>query len=653
MAGVVALATTAMAAPAAAFCGFYVAGAETDLFADATMVVMMREGTTTVLSMQNDYRGPVEDFAMVVPVPVVLSEENVKTLDKEVFDRVDQLAAPRLVEYWEQDPCPEPLPEQGGIGLGNIGTIGHGGGGGGGSGYGGRQLQVQVEAEFAVGEYEIVILSAQDSGDLDTWLRQNGYSIPEGAGAALAPYVQSGMKFFVAKVDIEKVTFEDGRALLSPLRVHYQSEEFSLPIRLGMLNSSGTQDLIVHVLGRNARYEAASYENVNVPTNLEVDDAVRNDFGGFYAALFDKTLEEHEGAVVTEYAWQATNCDPCPGPVLSDQDILTLGADVTGVSPETDDGNSQSLAWTSQVRPSQPEVTGGYAPEIVRRIMRRHVNEIRFCHTSRLAGTPAAAATLTPTLRFQILPSGATSAVAVTDLAHDGLKTCMEDAAKRWTFPAPDGDETHVTVRYNLAATTRSARSGLGFGARSPYQDFVLTRLHYRYGRGELGDDLVMRPAPPIVGGRGVGPANELPIEASASTSNNFQGRYIIRHPWEGEIECEEPVRGVWGRPPPGVDLEGANRRTVSATNLGTQPRGSVQLAALLKQPLPALGLSQVGSGSPPTQGQAPEAEAPSEAAAQSGTGGCGDCAAAGGPVELPLSAILISGWAVSLRRRR
>jgi hypothetical protein len=42
---------------------------------------------------------------MVVPVPVVLNQDNVKTLPADVFGRVDRLAAPRLVEYWEQDPC--------------------------------------------------------------------------------------------------------------------------------------------------------------------------------------------------------------------------------------------------------------------------------------------------------------------------------------------------------------------------------------------------------------------------------------------------------------------------------------------------------------------------------------------------------------------
>ena len=103
-----ALAATSVAAYA--FCGFYVAGSNQKMFNDATQVVLMRDGTRTVLSMQNDYRGPLEDFAMVIPVPVVLKPTDVKVLNKNVFDHTDSLGSPRLVEYWEQDPCPPPEP---------------------------------------------------------------------------------------------------------------------------------------------------------------------------------------------------------------------------------------------------------------------------------------------------------------------------------------------------------------------------------------------------------------------------------------------------------------------------------------------------------------------------------------------------------------
>src|SRR5579883_644938 len=82
----VVLAAVASPRPARAFCGFYVSGAEGKLFNNATQVVLMREGTRTVMSMANDYSGPPEDFAMVVPVPVVLSKHNVKTLEREIFD---------------------------------------------------------------------------------------------------------------------------------------------------------------------------------------------------------------------------------------------------------------------------------------------------------------------------------------------------------------------------------------------------------------------------------------------------------------------------------------------------------------------------------------------------------------------------------------
>src|SRR6478735_4064163 len=107
---VLVVAALALAPTAAeAFCGFYVAPGENQLVADATQVVLMRKGTRTVLSMQNNYKGPPEAFAMVIPVPVVLKEGDVKTLPKAVFANVERMGAPRLVEYWEQDPCAPPV----------------------------------------------------------------------------------------------------------------------------------------------------------------------------------------------------------------------------------------------------------------------------------------------------------------------------------------------------------------------------------------------------------------------------------------------------------------------------------------------------------------------------------------------------------------
>jgi hypothetical protein len=318
------LASMCIAQAAHAFCGFYVAGNDAPMFNDATQVVLMRKGTRTVLAMQNNYKGPLQDFAMVIPVPVVLHEGDVKTLPKSVFEDVERMSAPRLVEYWEQDPCQKERDDRDRVVMMSADAAPSARA----QGSAGMNYQVTVEAKFTVGEYQIEILSAKDSTGLDAWLHDQHYKIPAGAEPLLRPYVESGSKWFVARIDPSKVKFDGNRAALSPLRFHYDSEEFTLPIRLGLANSSGTQDLIVNILAPEQRYEVANYKNVTIPTNLDVVDNIKGKFGGFYAALFDRTVEKNPGAVVTEYSWAAGSCDPCPGPTLQPEELATLGLDV-------------------------------------------------------------------------------------------------------------------------------------------------------------------------------------------------------------------------------------------------------------------------------------------------------------------------------------
>jgi hypothetical protein len=331
----VALAAVALpAAPAHAFCGFFVAGSDAKLTNNASQVVLMRKGNRTVMTMSNNYQGPPASFAMVVPVPVVLHKEDVRTLLPDVFDHIDSLSAPRLVEYWEQDPCARPQYDYEEKALESAvedeAPRRH---------RKAEDLGVKVEARFVTGEYEVVVLSATESSGLETWLRQNRYSIPAGAASALAPYVRDKSKFFVAKVDIRKVRRDAAGAVqLSPLRFSYDANELRLPVRLGLLNAGGKQDLIVYIVHPTARFEVANYLNAFIPTNLEVGDGVRAAFPAFYAELFDAIVEKMgKRAVVTEYSWQTTSCDPCPVQPLSLDDLSTLGLDVLegiGAAPE-------------------------------------------------------------------------------------------------------------------------------------------------------------------------------------------------------------------------------------------------------------------------------------------------------------------------------
>ncbi|MCC5642181.1 DUF2330 domain-containing protein [Nostoc sp. CHAB 5824] len=308
-------------APAAwAFCGFYVAKADTKLYNKASQVVIARNGDRTVLTMANDFQGEVKDFAIVVPVPTVLKKEQVRVTEPKIIERLDAFSAPRLVEYFDPDPCaPLPLFSRNAINfsaaVGNIAEVQTAD----------RSLGVTVEARFNVGEYDIVILSAKESGGLETWLTRNGYKIPQGAKQLLQPYIRSSMKFFVAKVNLDKFE-ESGYQFLRPLQISYQSPKFILPIRLGMINATTEQDLIVYILSPQGEAEIANYRTVKIPSNVNIPVFIKNEFGEFYKSLF-QTAYTKEGRRVgfLEYAWDMASCDPCSADPLTQEELKEAG----------------------------------------------------------------------------------------------------------------------------------------------------------------------------------------------------------------------------------------------------------------------------------------------------------------------------------------
>src|ERR1043165_157029 len=98
-------AIAASSATIAAFCGFYVGKADTKLFNKASQVVLVRDGDRTVMTMASDFKGELKEFAIVIPVPTILKREQIHVGDKSLVDHVDAYSAPRLVEYFDANPC--------------------------------------------------------------------------------------------------------------------------------------------------------------------------------------------------------------------------------------------------------------------------------------------------------------------------------------------------------------------------------------------------------------------------------------------------------------------------------------------------------------------------------------------------------------------
>jgi hypothetical protein len=312
--------TLAITTTAQAFCGFYVARADTSLFNRASQVVLVRDGDRTVITMANDFQGEVEDFAVVIPVPTFIEREQINVADRTLVEHLDAYTAPRLVEYHDPDPCMRyELKSMGSndAALPRAAQLLEK--------EAGRSLGVTIEASYTVGEYDILILSAEESGGLIKWLERNDYRIPKGAATVVDSYLKQDMRFFVAKVNLLEQT-KLGYSYLRPLQVAYESNKFMLPIRLGTLNAKGKQELYVYALTRTGRVETTNYRTVKLPSDSEVPEFVQAEFSDFYRSMFEKqTLAEHERGVFLEYAWDMAWCDPCAADPLSADELRRLG----------------------------------------------------------------------------------------------------------------------------------------------------------------------------------------------------------------------------------------------------------------------------------------------------------------------------------------
>lgn len=313
-----------------AFCGFYVAKAGASLFNKKSQVILVRDGQKMTVTMSNDFSGNVKDFAMVVPVPTILKQKDIRVVNRDLFDKIDAYSAPRMAEYFDRNPCSTVYELSGddilleSVRISQVSGL---------FARKSRKHKVKIEAQYSVEEYDVLILSAKESGGLKSWLIENDYNIPEGAEEVLEPYIKNDMKFFVVKVNLDRLPKSE-QGFLRPLQITYESDKFMLPIRLGMANSDGEQDMLVYAFTRDGRIECTNYRTVKLPTDRNIPQFIKtkNEFGDFYVDLFEREYDKQaKKAVFLEYAWDVSptsnqvKCDPCVSPPPQNQQFANAG----------------------------------------------------------------------------------------------------------------------------------------------------------------------------------------------------------------------------------------------------------------------------------------------------------------------------------------
>lgn len=294
---------------------------------DVASVVVVSDGSRHVVTIERDYVGTAQDFALVIPVPARVRASDVKVLPRGVTDKLDRFTAPVLVDAWETDPCPPENTESADRGYrgmkGEEGSIA--------GPLADAYRPLDVVGRFDPREYRITLVTGSDASTIDGWLRDRGYRVPANAHATLAPYASRGDSFIVAVIDPAKARLENGRAYLSPIRFAYDGDAAPLALALGAIDG-GVRDLVLHVAAR-ARNDVDGAPSTTPPVDVAVHPTLARRFDAFYGAVFEAAVARQPGAFVTEFAARTGDCSDCGSWKLTQDDWALLGFDVLTTLP--------------------------------------------------------------------------------------------------------------------------------------------------------------------------------------------------------------------------------------------------------------------------------------------------------------------------------
>jgi hypothetical protein len=295
---------------------------------------VMLKGNVSVVTIMIDYDGPLDPFALLMPVPTDVTPVHVQAVKREFMARLEQLSAPRYHAFYEMDPCQEgeveqdwdvryqaadsgflappfmPPPERNWTVPNEIG--------------------IATKPVFKGGESEFRfhVLPLREPLAIKTWLSKRGYNVSPDVLDALSRGLQKQPRLLVAEVNVQRAELlGNGGLQLGGIR-YWSREPFTeIEATLGLQNSAPAQDLFIYVLHPNARYQAKNRANLFLPTNLEVDAEAAEHLAGLYNAVFDAKLTP--GAAVTEFVWPTHGCgEPCPNAPLTLYELMSLGGDV-------------------------------------------------------------------------------------------------------------------------------------------------------------------------------------------------------------------------------------------------------------------------------------------------------------------------------------
>lgn len=346
----------AVAAPAAHACGgFFCNNQGIDQSGENILFIRHEDGTVSTV-VQIQYSGPSEEFAWILPVP---AEPSVGVGTNALFQALNLATQPRFTTEFERVGRCREVP----MCAGNSWTDVFNRGGRGGFAESDdlaaagavdpdqREEPPGVDVRFRanVGPYDAAVLSAGDGDALRDWLRDNGYLIPDEAGAELDHYVDLD-HFFVA-LRLQK---DQEAGDIQPIVLRSNNDEPCIPIRLTRIATVPDMPITAYFLGTE-RARPTNYMLVNV----DLDDFAFWEFGRDYRSAVTETVDDAGGhAFVTDFAGPVPEIQVAMDPIDDMRDITDAGEFVRELVERGFNGDAQLLGILSGFIPAPEGLEG-------------------------------------------------------------------------------------------------------------------------------------------------------------------------------------------------------------------------------------------------------------------------------------------------------
>lgn len=308
-------------------CGGFFCSLQQPVDQAAERILFVKDGGDMVAHVQIQYTGPSEEFSWVVPVPTApklsVGSDRVFQLLRNSTQPQFRLNITRTDGSCRQDQAfldganvPLSAPTAARAESADAGGV-------------------EVISQESVGPYDSAVIQGEDPTAIKSWLRENGYDIPDNVDPLLNPYIEANMPLLALKLRKDR-----GDGDLQPIVMRYQSEKPMIPIQLTAVAATDDMDVQVWILG----------EERAIPNNyphVKINEARLNwlQGGNNYRSVVTEAMNEAGGrGFVTDYAGDSSifpveQIDPERfnlSQLRNTKDPLEFAAQVRGFFPNND-----------------------------------------------------------------------------------------------------------------------------------------------------------------------------------------------------------------------------------------------------------------------------------------------------------------------------